>query len=184
MKDLLLRALLPECCSPGYWSLFMMLRLSGALSLLIKATGTRADKYLRRFFNESHCQSQEHYLTDHCFDARSGHSRGVSCCAMQQRRHMLPALERAQATTLSVAELAMASKHRQARGHTASVRRPAAPPQRQSAAIRLALTSMRRIQRRISLPMGRGPTGNLSTILKHGHSDKLIYHQNWARTDL
>ena len=50
MKDLLLRALLPECGSPGYWSLFMMLRLSGALSLWVKAPGTRADKYLREIF--------------------------------------------------------------------------------------------------------------------------------------
>ncbi len=25
------------------------------------------------------------------------------------------------------------------------------------------------------------PTRSLSTLVKHGHSDKLIYHQNWAR---
>src|SRR5437868_10824711 len=70
MKDLLLRALLLECSSPGHWSLFM-LRLSGALSLRVEATGTSADKYLRRFFNDSHYQSQEHHLINRCSDACS-----------------------------------------------------------------------------------------------------------------
>ena len=72
--------------------------------------------------------------------------------------------------------IGMASKPRQARGHTASVRRPAALLRRLSAATRSARTSMQRIQRRISLLMGRGPTGNRKLpspatppmLLKHG----------------